>query len=99
MAWPGAQEKRVPGENRPTNHPKEAAAVGERQDNPEASPLTIQLFGSFAAFCHGQPLPWLRSRREQWLLAPEDFAAAWAQGRATTCVQAVAFALGEAANA
>ena len=33
------------------------------------SPLTLRLFGPFEARLHGQPLPRLRSRKGQWLLA------------------------------
>jgi predicted ATPase/class 3 adenylate cyclase/DNA-binding SARP family transcriptional activator len=39
---------------------------------PEAdavSPLTLRLFGPFEVHLHGQPLPRLRSRKGQWLLA------------------------------
>jgi predicted ATPase/DNA-binding SARP family transcriptional activator len=34
-----------------------------------ASPLSIQLFGGFEAQVRGRPIPKLRSRKEQWLLA------------------------------
>src|SRR5438876_870693 len=46
-------------------------------DNPEGClvcdgsdrPLVIRLFGSFEAHVHGRPLPRLRTRKGQWLLA------------------------------
>src|SRR5947207_4316293 len=34
-----------------------------------AAPLTISLFGPFEAWVNGAPLPRLRSRKVQWLLA------------------------------
>src|SRR5437660_11672818 len=34
-----------------------------------AAPLAIHLFGPFEVRLHGQPLPRLRSRKGQWLLA------------------------------
>jgi predicted ATPase/DNA-binding SARP family transcriptional activator len=34
-----------------------------------ASPLTLRLFGSFEVHLHGKPLPRLRTRKGQWLLA------------------------------
>ncbi len=40
-----------------------------KQDKPGVPPLEIQLFGGFEARVDGRPLPPLRSRREQWLLA------------------------------
>src|SRR5215208_8061699 len=38
-------------------------------DDHAASPLTIQLFGPFEARVNGVPLPRLRTRKGQWLLA------------------------------
>jgi len=44
------------------------SAVEEKAVNPEA-PLVLRLFGPFDAQVNGRPLPPLRSRRGQWLLA------------------------------
>jgi predicted ATPase/DNA-binding SARP family transcriptional activator len=44
----------------PTAAPPEAGSV---------APLTLRLFGPFEAHIRGQPLPRLRSRKGQWLLA------------------------------
>jgi len=36
---------------------------------PAVPPLTLHLFGSFTIRVNGAPLPHVRSRKEQWLLA------------------------------
>src|SRR5947209_14054724 len=44
-----------------------ASRVGISSDR--AVPLALHLFGPFEVRLHGQPLPRLRSRKGQWLLA------------------------------
>ncbi|MBC8104713.1 MAG: hypothetical protein H7Z41_19230, partial [Cytophagales bacterium] len=36
---------------------------------PPVAPLTITLFGPLSVLVNGQPIPHLRSRKAQWLLA------------------------------
>src|SRR5437870_13458266 len=47
--------------------PETAPRVGMPSDR--AAPLALHLFGPFEVRLHGQPLPRLRSRKGQWLLA------------------------------
>src|SRR5205085_11536218 len=47
--------------------PETAPRVGMPTDR--AAPLALHLFGPFEVRLHGQPLPRLRSRKGQWLLA------------------------------
>src|SRR5437764_14570180 len=47
--------------------PKVPPMPTERSTPP--APLALDLFGPFAASVHGAPLPRLRSRKGQWLLA------------------------------
>src|SRR4051794_8530279 len=35
----------------------------------EAGPLQVRLFGPLVVYAHGEPLPRLRSRKTEWLLA------------------------------
>src|SRR5262249_41673031 len=48
---------------------REREARTAMETNASASPLAIRLFGPFDARVHGSPLPRLRSRTGQWLLA------------------------------
>jgi predicted ATPase/class 3 adenylate cyclase len=60
------KEKREQPLNLIQMHGHEIAAAPEAD---RASPLTISLFGPFEVRLHGQPLPRLRTRKGQWLLA------------------------------
>jgi DNA-binding SARP family transcriptional activator len=60
------KEKREQPRNLPQMHVHEAAAAPEAD---RVSPLAISLFGPFEVRLRGQPLPRLRTRKSQWLLA------------------------------
>jgi predicted ATPase/DNA-binding SARP family transcriptional activator/class 3 adenylate cyclase len=67
--WSKAKEKRGKTKNFALMRNCEENSAGMTEAESAAVPLAIRLFGPFAVWVYGVPLPRLRSRKGQWLLA------------------------------